>query len=140
MWFDPFNATTTFTQPINGSTLWGTANAGDDILLATGTAVQGTGTSLGAQCTNNNCGSFGQTTSFALTSPAGTSFFTNPVPFFNVALSSGQFQGINPVEGANVTSQGTANTNFNVPEPSPLALVGLGLLALGFTRRRKTKA
>lgn len=130
---------TTYTPPANGSIAYSLLNAGDDILLATGTNTTGTGTSLGNNCGNNNCGSFGQTTPLALTG-AGSSFFPVPNPFYNLALTSGQFQGINPVVGTSVTSFGTANTVFKIPEPSPLALLGLGLVALGLTRRRSGKA
>ena len=74
------NVNTTFAQPLTGAGAWTTANAGDDLLLASGAAINGGGTldPALATCQNGiNCGSFGQTTSFNLTGD-GSKFFINP--------------------------------------------------------------
>jgi len=101
-----------------------TINANGDTItdLATGAAMIGNGS---VSCTAPNlCGSFGQQTSFNLT-PAGSSFFVSPNPFYSLSLQSGQVEGF-PVEvGTTVTSTGTLNAVFAVPEPAPLAMMGL---------------
>jgi hypothetical protein len=113
-----------------------TINANGDTItdLATGSAMLGNGS---VSCTAPNlCGSFGQQTSFDLTA-AGASFFVSPNPFYSLSLQSGQVEGFPVVVGETVTSTGTLNAVFAVPEPAPLAMMGFALVGFLATRRRK---
>lgn len=127
---------TILTAPASGAAPWTVANNADDDLIATGSLVEGSGT-LNTSCPPStiNCGSFGQTTTFNLTA-AGSSFFTSPIPFFNLSLQSGQFNNFEPV--GTQTINGSMDTVFAaVPEPASLGLLGMGLLAMGFSLRKK---
>ncbi len=115
-----------------------TINGNGDTLttLANGSTITGNG-SVG--CTAPNlCGAFGQQTSFDLTA-AGSSFFVGPNPFYNMSLQSGQVEGFPVVAGTTVTSSGTLNAVFTsaVPEPAPMAMMGLGLLGFMAVRQRR---
>jgi len=144
VFIDP-NSDTTFTAPASGSLPWMTASAGDDYNIANGTPLGGTGTLNPTlpTCTPGggiNCGSFGTTTSFALTAQ-GSQYFTLPIPFYNVSFQSGQLN--------NFTTSGTQTINgsldvafqpISVPEPASLALLGIGLFGAGIVRRRSRKS
>ena len=143
LWLDPLKTSsnpTFFTpnsisNPASGSVYY-TPNVGtaaDDILIATGAAVQGQGNFTGNSA-NNLSGSFGQQTTIALTA-AGSAFFTDPVPFFKISVQDGQINNFSSAVGRQ-TLNGSLDIVFPVPEPSSLALVGLGLLCIGGLRRR----
>lgn len=133
LYVDP-SSDTTFTAPVVGSNPWTTGSSGDDVAMATGGVVAGSGT-LNTGCSGGiNCGSFGQTTTFVLTSPDGTSFFVSPVPFYNLSFQSGQFNNFT-VAGTQ-TINGSMDAVFTVPEPGTVALLGVGLLGMGLTMKR----
>ena len=137
LYLDP-NLNTGFVDPVavQGQNPWTTTNSGDDLLIASGAGLSGSGT-LNTSCGGINCGSFGQATSFNLQNPNGTSFFILPVPFYDVSFQSGQFNNFSPVGTQKIN--GSMDAVF-VPEPESLALLGIGLLGLAMTRRNRKQA
>lgn len=113
-------------------------NAADDLLLASGSFISGSATqTCSGSADNNNCGSFGQTTTFDL-SDLGSSYFVSPNPFFTISTQSGNFNGFVPTVGTTQTISGVANAVFNtVPEPDSLALLGLGAILMGTSLKRR---
>lgn len=133
------NQTGTVTAPTTGTGDFIISNGGDDIVLATGAPLAGSGMldPTLSTCGNGgiNCGSFGSTTSFNLTS-AGMGFFVSPNPFYALSFQSGQLNNFSPT-GTQIIN-GSLDVVFgDVPEPASLGLLGLGLLGLGFVRSRK---
>lgn len=135
---------TTANAPANGSSPFTFNNTSDDVLLASGIPLSGLGTldpSL-STCGSGtgggsgiNCGSFGSATTFAL-SADGKTFFTAPNPFYDLSFQSGQLNNFTPSGTQNIN--GSLDVVFGrVPEPASVGLLGLGMLALGFSRRRK---
>ena len=119
---------------------------GSRIALATGTLLPGPGqSSVGTTPQSPSFNAFaGANLTFVPTAAAGT-FFLDPTPFYNVAVSSfiNSPSEISPVaagfaSGFKIT-QGGGSVNFTspVPEPETYALFLAGLGAIGWVARRR---
>ena len=127
------------------------ASAGGDVLLGTGNPLAGQGTlnPMLSTCSSPsnpngngiNCGSFGASSTFALTA-AGSDFFILPNPFYSMSFQSGQLNNFTP--SGTQTINGSLDVVFEnaaeVPEPASVGLLGLGMLGLYAARRRNKKA
>ncbi|MBU2572232.1 MAG: flocculation-associated PEP-CTERM protein PepA [Gammaproteobacteria bacterium] len=139
LFLDP-SQNTTFGQPGTGNVAWTTGSSAEDILIATGSIVSGQGTldPTLPTCTGGgiNCGSFGTTSTFQLTDPDGKDFFIAPDPFLDLLFNSGQLNNFDPVGTQVINGSMDAVFGQSVPEPTSVALMGLGLLGLGLRRRK----
>jgi hypothetical protein len=123
---------------------WEASDLSDTVaanLLGSGNAVEGEGSvKAGGQCGTGlgiDCGSFGQTSSFALTA-LGSTYFTSPVPFYSLTFASGQFNDVFVASTDLQFTNGSVDVVFgSVPEPGSALLVGLALTAVGLVTRRR---
>lgn len=120
-----------------GATNFSAVELDDDVELLSGTF--NTGGSVGNA---NSGGFFLNSQDFSLTA-AGAAFFIEPDPFYSMLISDGDLEDFfsqvmfTPDQIGNIQRfDGEASVVFNVPEPSAIALIGLGLFALGFRARK----
>ncbi|SEL37222.1 flocculation-associated PEP-CTERM protein PepA [Nitrosovibrio tenuis] len=137
-WVDPsIGSATTFTSANNAGGAATVSHGAGSFMIATADLITGVANinALGGT-------GFNSTNTFNLLNPAGTSLFTAPIPFYNIQFDefNNTTQGvfIDPAGHFIVINQTTGGIDFNrVPEPATLALLGIGLLGIGASRRRK---
>ncbi len=112
------------------------AETADDVTLLSGTIQSGG--SVG----NRVSGGYSLLSGDVDLTAAGENFFVAPTPFYNMLLSNGDLEDFFSRVSFNLASEGLiqrfvgeASVEF-VPEPSLIALFGLGLFGLGLRARK----
>jgi hypothetical protein len=120
------------------------AGAGEDILIATASLTSPSLCAPEPSCgiahtfPSVAAGDFAMILDFLLT-PAGSAYFTAPVPFHNLLALSGVVSEVTGGFGGPFTTKGSGDAFFTrqIPAPASLVLLGLGVLgaAVGLRRR-----